>query len=290
MSTLEEIKTSKKNLDKAIESNNNESTLQILQNLSQAKITLEILKSTKLGKSVGKLRKHSNSEIQKLSEGLVNAWKKLLDAGASTKKEDDSKKRRNDEEQSSPSTAKKTKKEEEKPKAEPKVVKQASRPTGGNTQIRDKTREMLESALAPTDQVTDTLSAPQVAMDIEHELYTMFNGNTEKDYKAKFRSLHFNLKNPKNPALRNSVMKGELTADNTQDMASEETKRERKEIEEWQQKAAQVSQGNRTSTNMFKCGKCGKRETTYFQLQTRSSDEPMTTFHECTNCGNRWKS
>ena len=39
----------------------------------------------------------------------------------------------------------------------------------------------------------------------------------------------------------------------------------------------------------FKCGKCKKRETTYYQVQTRSADEPMTTFVTCLNCGNNWK-
>ena len=43
------------------------------------------------------------------------------------------------------------------------------------------------------------------------------------------------------------------------------------------------------ATDMYKCGKCQKRICTYFQLQTRSADEPMTTFVTCINCGNRWK-
>jgi transcription elongation factor S-II len=42
-------------------------------------------------------------------------------------------------------------------------------------------------------------------------------------------------------------------------------------------------------TGMFKCGKCKTYKTTYYQLQTRSSDEPMTTFVTCVNCNNRWK-
>ncbi len=42
-------------------------------------------------------------------------------------------------------------------------------------------------------------------------------------------------------------------------------------------------------TDMFKCGKCRARNATYFQMQTRSADEPMTTFVTCLNCSNRWK-
>lgn len=42
-------------------------------------------------------------------------------------------------------------------------------------------------------------------------------------------------------------------------------------------------------TDMFKCGKCRERNCTYFQMQTRSADEPMTTFVTCLNCSNRWK-
>jgi transcription elongation factor S-II len=43
------------------------------------------------------------------------------------------------------------------------------------------------------------------------------------------------------------------------------------------------------STDMFTCGKCKQKKCTYYQLQTRSADEPMTTFVQCVNCGNRWK-
>lgn len=39
----------------------------------------------------------------------------------------------------------------------------------------------------------------------------------------------------------------------------------------------------------FKCRKCGSKKTTYYQLQTRSADEPMTTYVTCLGCDNHWK-
>ncbi len=43
------------------------------------------------------------------------------------------------------------------------------------------------------------------------------------------------------------------------------------------------------STDDFTCGKCKSTKFTYYQLQTRSADEPMTTFVTCLDCGNRFK-
>jgi len=43
------------------------------------------------------------------------------------------------------------------------------------------------------------------------------------------------------------------------------------------------------STDNFTCWKCKSKQCTYYQLQTRSADEPMTTFVTCLSCGQRWK-
>ena len=43
------------------------------------------------------------------------------------------------------------------------------------------------------------------------------------------------------------------------------------------------------ATDRFLCGKCGKRECTYYELQTRSADEPMTIFITCLNCHKHWR-
>ena len=40
---------------------------------------------------------------------------------------------------------------------------------------------------------------------------------------------------------------------------------------------------------LFKCNTCKSNKTTYYQMQTRSADEPMTTYVTCLNCNRRWK-
>lgn len=42
-------------------------------------------------------------------------------------------------------------------------------------------------------------------------------------------------------------------------------------------------------TDQFKCRKCNSRSCSYYEVQTRSADEPMTQFISCLECGNRWK-
>jgi transcription elongation factor S-II len=44
-----------------------------------------------------------------------------------------------------------------------------------------------------------------------------------------------------------------------------------------------------SATDTFTCRRCKKNRCTYYQLQTRSSDEAITTFVTCLECDNRWK-
>ena len=41
-------------------------------------------------------------------------------------------------------------------------------------------------------------------------------------------------------------------------------------------------------SNNMKCGRCKKKKCYFYNLQTRSADEPMTTFVTCINCGHKW--
>lgn len=43
------------------------------------------------------------------------------------------------------------------------------------------------------------------------------------------------------------------------------------------------------STDSYTCRRCKGKECTFYQMQTRSADEPMTIFISCIVCGNQWK-
>ena len=42
-------------------------------------------------------------------------------------------------------------------------------------------------------------------------------------------------------------------------------------------------------TTRAECPKCGEKEAAYWQLQTRSADEGMTTFYRCLKCKFTWR-
>ncbi len=79
--------------------------------------------------------------------------------------------------------------------------------------VRDKCLEMFVNALN-ADNPTETpdeliLSAAQ---GIEHSLFSEFSGVTPA-YKTKFRSKYLNLKDPKNPTLREALISGMINSD-----------------------------------------------------------------------------
>jgi len=56
------------------------------------------------------------------------------------------------------------------------------------------------------------------------------------------------------------------------------------------QREQKILEGNKSrATDQFKCRRCKKSECTYYELQTRSADEPMTIFITCLNCGKEWR-
>lgn len=137
------------------------------------------------------------------------------------------------------------------------------------------------------------LTPEELADELEEAIFAEFK-NTDMKYKNRIRSRVANLKDPKNPSLRSNFIVGAITAQRLakmtpEEMASDEMKNLRDRFVKEAINDAQLATNQGTKTDLLKCGKCKKRNCTYNQLQTRSSDEPMTTFVLCNECGNRWK-
>jgi transcription elongation factor S-II len=131
------------------------------------------------------------------------------------------------------------------------------------------------------------------AVEVEKAAFMAYKGDNA-EYRNKLRSLFQNLKNKTNRELGPRVLSGEIPPEKFVVMTHEELKsaRQRQEEDKLQQenmKNAQVPMAERSISDALKCGKCGQKKVSYSQAQTRSADEPMTTFCECTVCGNRWK-
>lgn len=150
---------------------------------------------------------------------------------------------------------------------------------------RDRTREIFADALAlcfndgKVDGVTADALA-KIADTIENAMSAKWP-DAGKDYKAKVRQLAFNLKDPKNPDLRSSLADGSVSASvlidlSPEELGSNERREANEKIREHAEWEAVRGQQQQASTDAFKCGKCKQRKCTYYQLQTRSADEPMT--------------
>jgi transcription elongation factor S-II len=114
-------------------------------------------------------------------------------------------------------------------------------------------------------------------------------------YFSKIRSIYINLnKNSyvKNDYLYDKIKNDEIKAeeisklsvydvypDNWRKMIDEKIKRDKMKYELKPE----------AMTERYKCRRCGSRKCSYYELQTRSADEPMTQFFTCLDCKNRWK-
>lgn len=170
-----------------------------------------------------------------------------------------------------------------------------------NDALRDKVRELLGEALSKVsgeadEDLKDEVNAYdpiRVAVSVESVMFEKM-GRSNGSQKFKYRSIMFNIKDPNNPDLRRKVLTGEVKPERLinmtpEEMASDQRQRENSQIKEKALFECERGGPPKATTDQFKCGRCGQRKTTYYQLQTRSADEPMTTFVTCVNCNNHWK-
>ncbi|KAM4833314.1 transcription elongation factor A protein 2 isoform X4 [Urocitellus parryii] len=271
MGKEEEIARIARRLDKMVTRKSAEGAMDLLRELKAMPITLHLLQSTRVGMSVNALRKQSSDEeVIALAKSLIKSWKKLLGVDAS-----DAKTRNRGKGTPLPTSSSKDGSEAMDPsRKRPELPRMLSTPRITTfppvpvtcDAVRNKCREMLTTALQ-----TDHMK-----------------------YKNRVRSRIANLKDAKNPDLRRNVLCGAITPQQiavmtSEEMASDELKEIRKAMTKEAIREHQMARTGGTQTDLFTCGKCRKKNCTYTQVQTRSSDEPMTTFVVCNECGNRWK-
>lgn len=160
--------------------------------------------------------------------------------------------------------------------------------------VRDKCVEMIASALKTDDDFkTFGSNCEKIAWEMEDCIYKEMKA-TDMKYRNRIRSRISNLKDPKNPNLRRNVLCGVVSPQNiatmtAEEMASDELKELRNTLTQEAIREHQMAKTGGTQTDLLQCDKCRKKNCTYNQVQTRSADEPMTTFVLCNECGHRWK-
>ncbi|KAH9673402.1 transcription elongation factor TFIIS [Citrus sinensis] len=161
-----------------------------------------------------------------------------------------------------------------------------------NDSSRDKIRELLANALSKVaseadEEIIDEVNACdpiRVAVSVESVMFEKLGRSTGAE-KLKYRSIMFNIRDEKNPDLRKRVLLGEVKPErlvtmSPEEMASDERQRQIENIKEKALFECQRGGEATATTDQFKCARCGQRKCTYYQMQTRSADEPMTTSAE----------
>ena len=109
-------------------------------------------------------------------------------------------------------------------------------------------------------------------------------------YLDRLRSIYINLKNP---IFLEQINNGEITYQMLAYMTHQEMNPERwkKLIDEKIKRDENKynTENIQASTDMFTCKKCKSKRCTYYELQTRSADEPATIFVTCLDCGKNMK-
>jgi transcription elongation factor S-II len=107
-------------------------------------------------------------------------------------------------------------------------------------------------------------------------------------YINRLRSIVVNLKGETLEHIKNGTIKPHIVAFMThQELAPEKWA---KLIEAKTKRDLNKCETNLSAaTDTFTCRKCKGNQCTYYQLQTRSADEPMTTFVTCLLCSARFK-
>eukprot|EP00357_Protocruzia_adherens_P034214 CAMPEP_0115018582 /NCGR_PEP_ID=MMETSP0216-20121206/28910_1 /TAXON_ID=223996 /ORGANISM="Protocruzia adherens, Strain Boccale" /LENGTH=315 /DNA_ID=CAMNT_0002389841 /DNA_START=934 /DNA_END=1881 /DNA_ORIENTATION=+ len=284
--------------------------MQILSLFAESRVSRDQLKATKIGNALSNMKSKSTTSkpMSDLIDTIILKWKGQFSdkSKPSTSKDNksttDKAKDEDEESKQQSKTDVDTKKEDESQPQAPSLERGQSAALPDDYEMdssgdrkRDNIRKLLaKGLLTGMAEIPENLGT--VAAEIESACYGNFGGVNTK-YSDQVRCIISNLKDRRNPELNSSLLFGVLPANElakmkASDMASAEKKKQLEKKLKAEADAARSdwnAKFNTSTTNQFQCGKCKKNKTSYYQMQTRSADEPMTTFVTCLECGNSWK-
>ena len=107
-------------------------------------------------------------------------------------------------------------------------------------------------------------------------------------YMDRLRTIHRNL----SPDILSAIHSGELAVQTFAFMTHQEMNPERWAIliqQKSKRDASRFDTKIEASTDMYTCKKCRSKRCTYYEMQTRSADEPATIFVTCLDCGKHFR-
>ncbi|KAI1815580.1 transcription elongation factor [Poronia punctata] len=283
------------------------SIISVLDGLKDFRPTEEMLRTTKAGLIVGHLRKDPNKDVCKAATTIVTKWRKFVEEEKKSKQV-----------RGSASPAGKAMSPAPKPVATSSNGGGGGGSSGGSSnkktyegnpetrkfttdnvdiqrtgsKVRDNSIGVLYNGLAYRSREPEDVVLNK-AIEVEAAAFKAYKGEGQP-YKEKVRSLFQNLKVKTNAELGRNVMSGVIAPEKfvvmtSKQLLSAEQRQADAKLEEENMKKAQVPKEERSISDTLECSNCKMKMVSYSQAQTRSADEPMTTFCLCTNCGKRWK-
>ena len=168
-----------------------------------------------------------------------------------------------------------------------------------NDEFRSKIVTKLNGHLnnLPTSKnIEKSIYNNTIELSKENNIHRNWSNNIFKQlYLSKIRSIYSNIDSTSyihNVDFKSRIMNGDIDIENISKLNIYEIFPDNwKYLLEIKSKKDKIKYEMKPEamTDMFKCRRCGSRSTSYYEVQTRSADEPMTQFITCLNCNCRWK-
>eukprot|EP00047_Mylnosiga_fluctuans_P019288 m.80886 g.80886 ORF g.80886 m.80886 type:complete len:300 (+) comp8064_c0_seq1:706-1605(+) len=289
----------KKQIESILKENSQDDNqlLLVIRKLGEEKIDKDLLQSTKIGMVVNSARKSSkNPDVQTAAKELIAKWMAIADKGTPAKPATPA----------APSAPAPVKKQNSTASSASNTPSRRPSESGGVVSTREACLDTLATAMKQFAKKEDDVTT--LARATEELLYSKYLGEADPDEAAVNPSLAPKLKmyrdhvrrvcsvfrNAGATEFRAKLFSHELTVEEFVNIKPEELMTEdqrtakMKALKElMDERRLTTSKG--TFTRSLQCGKCKAFNAEYTQAQTRSADEPMTTFVFCLSCGNRWK-